>query len=74
MADQKLIKELWESDQASTLTNRAAREIEKLEIELQKAVDERNTAWVQLEESGIVILDAVGSEESNTYNPESASN
>lgn len=55
MADKKLIKDLWSSDEASALTNKAAREIEKLEMELQKAVSERNQAWFQLEEENIEI-------------------
>lgn len=32
-----------------------ANEIEKLKTELQKAVNERNAAWFQLEEAGIAI-------------------
>ncbi|WP_445769365.1 hypothetical protein [Rheinheimera sp.] len=52
MADKKLINELRQSLEASTLTNRAANEIEKLEAELQKAVNERNAAWFKLEELG----------------------
>lgn len=52
MADKKLINELRHSLEASTLTNRAANEIEKLEAELQKAVNERNAAWFKLEELG----------------------
>lgn len=55
MADKKLIEELWSSDEASVLTNKAAREIEKLEAELQQAVNERNNAWFQLEEENIEI-------------------
>lgn len=55
MADKTLVENLWESDEASALTNQAARQIEKLEGELQKAVDERNEAWFQLEEAGIEI-------------------
>lgn len=53
MADKKLISELWESDEASALTNRAAREIERLEKLLQEAVNERNQAWFKLEENGL---------------------
>lgn len=48
MADKKLIEELWASNVASSLTNKAAREIENLEAELQKAVNERNIAWFNL--------------------------
>lgn len=55
MADKKLIAALWNNDAASVLTKKAAREIEKLEAELQKAVNERNEAWVQLEEANIEI-------------------
>lgn len=55
MADKELIERLWESDEASALTNQAARQIEKLEAELQTAVNERNEAWCQLEEAGIEI-------------------
>lgn len=55
MADKKLLEALWSDDAASVLTNKAAREIEKLEAELQKAVNERNEAWVQLEEANIEI-------------------
>lgn len=55
MADKNLIEALWASDEASALTNKAAREIEKLDAELQKAVNERNEAWVQLEEANIEI-------------------
>lgn len=33
MKNEMLLKELWASDQASTLTNRAAREIERLNEE-----------------------------------------
>lgn len=58
MADKKLIEELWESDAASALTNRAAREIERLEEKLQQVVNERNEAWCQLEEAGIAIRPA----------------
>ena len=55
MADKKLIEELWDNDSASSLTNRAAREIERLEELLQQAVNERNEAWCQLEEASIDI-------------------
>ncbi|ONF42586.1 hypothetical protein BTO32_15375 [Marinobacter lutaoensis] len=55
MADKALIEQLWESDAASALTNQAAREIEKLEAQLQQAINERNEAWCQLEEAGIKI-------------------
>lgn len=55
MADKELIEQLWESDAASALTNQAAREIEKLEAELQQAINERNAAWCQLEEAGMKI-------------------
>jgi len=58
MADKKLIEELWESDAASSLTNRAAREIERLDESLQQVVNERNEAWCQLEEAGIAIRPA----------------
>jgi putative intracellular protease/amidase len=34
-----LVKRLWESDEASALTNQAARRIEKLERKLAKAVE-----------------------------------
>ena len=50
MADQILIDELLNSDEASALTNSAAKEIKKLEAELQNAVNERNQAWFELEE------------------------
>ena len=60
MADKKLIEELWRSDQASALTNRAAREIEKLEAELQKATNQLNSAWGQLDENNINIIEAPG--------------
>jgi len=52
MADRKLINELRQSHEASKLTNRAANEIEMLEAELQKAVNERNAAWFKLEKLG----------------------
>lgn len=52
MADKKLINELRQSHEASKLANRAANEIERLEAELQKAVNERNAAWFKLEELG----------------------
>lgn len=55
MVDKNLIEALWSSDEVSALTNKAAREIEKLEAELQKVVNERNEAWVQLEEANIKI-------------------
>jgi hypothetical protein len=55
MADKALIEQLWESDADSALTNQAAREIEKLEVQLQQAINERNEAWCQLEEAGIKI-------------------
>jgi|AntRauTorcE11898_2_1112593.scaffolds.fasta_scaffold49947_2 hypothetical protein len=55
MANKELIESLWESDTASALTKQAAREIERLEAELQKAINERNEAWFQLEEAGIEI-------------------
>jgi ABC-type transporter Mla subunit MlaD len=38
MSDDDLLKRLWESDEASALTNQAARRIEKLEAKLAKAV------------------------------------
>lgn len=50
-----LIDNLWESDEASALTNQAARKIERLTNEFQTAVNERNAAWIQLEEAGIEI-------------------
>jgi flagellar motility protein MotE (MotC chaperone) len=34
-----LVKRLWESDEASALTNQAARRIEKLKAKLAKAVE-----------------------------------
>jgi hypothetical protein len=34
-----LVNQLWESDEASALTNRAARRIEELEAKLAKAVE-----------------------------------
>lgn len=37
MENETLIKELWASDQASSLTNRAAREIERLNEEVKLA-------------------------------------
>ena len=37
MGNETLLKELWASDKASTLTNRAAREIERLNDEVQFA-------------------------------------
>jgi hypothetical protein len=37
MENETLIKELWASDQASSLTNRAAREIERLNEEVKVA-------------------------------------
>lgn len=55
MANKELIESLWESDTASALTKQAAREIERLEAELQKAINERNETWFQLEEAGIEI-------------------
>jgi uncharacterized protein (UPF0335 family) len=55
MANKELIESLWESDTASALTKQAAREIERLETELQQIVDDRNEAWSQLEEAGIEI-------------------
>lgn len=55
MADKALIEQLWDSDAASALTNQAAREIEKLEAQLQQAINERNEAWYQLEEAEIKI-------------------
>ena len=55
MADKELIENLWENDAASALTNQAAREIERLEAELQQAVNDRNEAWCQLEEAGVEI-------------------
>ena len=55
MADQALIKKLWGSDEASVLTNQAAREIEKLANELQQATSQLNEAWFQLEENKIEI-------------------
>jgi len=58
----QLINKLWESDAASALTNQAARAIEKLSINLQKAVNDRNAAWFQLEEAGIAIAPAVTEE------------
>ena len=39
MDNQELINELWASDQASSLTNRAAREIERLNEEVEAAPD-----------------------------------
>ena len=53
MANKELLKELWESDEANALTNRAAREIERLENLFQEAVNERNAAWFKLEENGL---------------------
>ena len=70
MADRELVRKLWESDQASTLTYQAAREIERLEAELQKVINDRNRAWCQLEENGIEIIDISDSEECDTYKPE----
>lgn len=55
---QDLIEQLWQSDQASALTNQAARKIEQLSSDLQTAVNERNAAWFQLEEAGIKIAEA----------------
>jgi hypothetical protein len=37
MENETLVKELWASDQASSLTNRAAREIERLNEEVKAA-------------------------------------
>lgn len=37
MGNETLLKDLWASDQASTLTNRAAREIERLNEEVMAA-------------------------------------
>ncbi len=39
MSDDDLLKRLWESDEASALTNQAARRIEELEAKLDKALD-----------------------------------
>jgi hypothetical protein len=44
-----LVKRLWESDSASALTNEAAREIEKISAELEKAKKSSQTAWLQVE-------------------------
>jgi flagellar motility protein MotE (MotC chaperone) len=38
MSDDDLLKRLWESDEASALTNQAARRIEELEAKLAKAL------------------------------------
>lgn len=58
----QLVNKLWESDAACALTNQAARVIEKLSTELQKAVNDRNAAWFQLEEAGIQIVSDNGGE------------
>jgi len=58
----QLVNKLWESDAACALTNQAARVIEKLSTELQKAVNDRNAAWFQLEEAGIQIVSENGDE------------
>jgi hypothetical protein len=58
----QLVNQLWESDAACALTNQAARAIEKLSNHLQKAVNDRNAAWFQLEEAGIAINPAVTEE------------
>lgn len=55
MSYEDLVEKLWESDEASALTNQAARAIEKLQSEFQQAVNDRNEAWFQLEEAGITI-------------------
>jgi hypothetical protein len=39
MSDEDLLQKLWESDEASALTNQAARRIEELEAKLAKAVE-----------------------------------
>ena len=52
MADNELIEELWESDEANALTNRAAREIQRLQDLLEATVNERNEAWLKLEDNG----------------------
>jgi hypothetical protein len=44
-----LVKRLWESDSASALTNEAAREIEKISAELERAKKSSQTAWLQVE-------------------------
>lgn len=44
-----LVKRLWESDSASALTNEAAREIEEISAELEKAKKASHTAWCQVE-------------------------
>lgn len=58
----QLVNKLWESDAACALTNQAARVIEKLSTDLQKAVNDRNAAWFQLEEAGIQIVSENGDE------------
>jgi hypothetical protein len=50
MVDKVLVDKLWKSKEAPSLTNKAAAHIEKLEVLLQKAVNERNQAWFELEE------------------------
>jgi hypothetical protein len=53
MAEKELIEELWESVEANALTNRAAREIERLQDLLAATVNERNAAWLKLEDNGL---------------------
>jgi len=48
MADKTLIDNLCESDAASTLTNQAAREIEKLEADRPKSLDWSTTPKLKI--------------------------
>jgi hypothetical protein len=57
MDDQILTEKLLLASAISAATNQANRKIEKLEADLQRAVNERNEAWFQLEEAGIQIPD-----------------
>ena len=46
MSDEDLLQKLWESDEASALTNQAARRIEELEADLRKmALDCMAVDW-----------------------------
>jgi hypothetical protein len=56
MEGQILTEDILLTAAISAATNQANRKIEKLEADLQRAVNERNEAWFQLEEAGIRIL------------------
>ena len=59
MSEQKpddLVERLWASDEASFLTNQAARRIEKLEAQLSEYKNAKPVAWLRTSDVGSPVV------------------